>query len=167
MADTMIEKLKIGIGYDIHPLTRGRKLIIGGVEIPFDLGLAGHSDGDVLCHAIADALLSAASLPDIGELFPDTEKKYKDVSSLKLLEEVKAKVEEKNYEILNVDSVIVAERPKLAPYKEEIKRKIGSVLGLEMDEIGLKAKTQEGMGEVGRGEAIACYAIALLRKKDD
>ncbi len=163
----MTEKLKIGIGYDIHPLTRGRKLIIGGVEIPFDLGLAGHSDGDVLCHAIADALLSAANLPDIGQLFPDTEEKYRGISSLHLLEEVKVKLEQSNYEILNVDSVIVAERPKLAPYKEEMKKRIAAVLGLEMDEIGLKAKTQEGMGEVGRGEAIACYAIALLRKKDD
>ncbi len=163
----MTERIRVGIGYDIHPLERGRKLILAGVEIPFSLGLAGHSDGDAVCHAIADALLSAAGLPDIGELFPDTDPRYRDASSIELLKKVREMVEEKGFKVLNVDCVVVVERPKLSEYKDKMKKRLAEVLGLSLDEIGLKGKTNEGMGEVGRGEAIACYAIALLRLRDD
>ncbi len=159
--------IKVGIGYDIHKLERGRRLIIGGVEIPHEKGLVGHSDGDPLSHAIMDSLLGALSLPDIGELFPDSSPEYRGISSLELLKRVINMVNERGYEVMGIDTVIVAQEPKLSPYKEEMKRKLSEIIGIEPDRIGIKAKTNEGLGEIGRGEGISCYAVSVLRRKND
>jgi len=155
-------KIKIGIGYDIHRLEENRKLYLGGIEIPFHKGLIGHSDGDVLIHAIIDAILGALGEKDIGQLFPDTDPEYKGISSLKLLEKVIRIVKNKKAKILNIDSVIIAEEPKLSPYINSMKKTLSPVLGLEESSIGIKAKTDEGLGEIGEGKAIASYAIALI-----
>lgn len=155
-------KIKIGIGYDIHRLEENRKLYLGGIEIPFHKGLIGHSDGDVLIHAIIDAILGALGEKDIGQLFPDTDPEYKNVSSLKLLEKVIRIVKNKKAKILNIDSVIIAEEPKLSPYINSMKKILSYVLELEENSIGIKAKTNEGLGEIGEGKAIASYAIALI-----
>lgn len=156
--------MRIGHGYDVHRLISGRKLILGGVEIPFDYGLHGHSDADVLAHAVADALLGAASLGDIGKLFPDTDMKYKDAASMVLLSEVYARLEENGYEVLNIDSTIIAEKPKLAPYTDKMRRSIAEALKTDIDCISVKATTQEGLGFSGRCEGIAAHAIALIKK---
>ena len=155
---------KVGIGYDIHRLVEGRKLLMGGIEIPYVLGLLGHSDADVVLHAISDALLGAASEGDIGELFPDTDPKYQGISSVELLRNVVDLLEQKNYSIGNVDVVVIAQEPALSPFKKKMQKKIAEVLGLEEDSVSIKAKTNEGLGETGRKEAIACYAVAMLRK---
>jgi len=155
-------KIKIGIGYDIHRLEENRKLYLGGIEIPFHKGLIGHSDGDVLIHAIIDAILGALGEKDIGQLFPDTDPEYKNVSSLKLLEKVIRIVKNKKAKILNIDSVIIAEEPKLSPCINSMKKILSYVLELEENSIGIKAKTNEGLGEIGEGKAIASYAIALI-----
>ncbi len=155
-------KIKIGIGYDIHRLEENRKLYLGGIEIPFHKGLIGHSDGDVLIHAIIDAILGALGEKDIGQLFPDTDPEYKGISSLKLLEKVIRIVKNKKAKILNIDSVIIAEEPKLSPYINSMKKILSYVLELEENSIGIKAKTNEGLGEIGEGKAIATYAIALI-----
>jgi 2-C-methyl-D-erythritol 2,4-cyclodiphosphate synthase len=155
---------RIGIGYDIHRLVEGRKLFIGGVQIPWIKGLLGHSDGDVLLHAICDALLGAIGETDIGQHFPDTDPKYQDISSIELLKTVDALVKKKGFIINNVDTVVVAQEPILAPFKKQIREKISQVLGIQQDCINIKAKTNEGLGEIGRKEAIATYASVILTK---
>jgi len=154
-----------GIGTDIHELVPGRKLMLGGVHIPYEKGLLGHSDGDVVLHAVIDALLGAAGLGDIGTLFPDTDPQYKDADSKGLLFVVKEKLEEKDWEIVNVDLIIHAQEPNLAGVKGQIKRCIASLLGIDFTTVNVKAKTNEGFGEIGAGEAIAATAITLLKKK--
>lgn len=156
--------MKVGFGYDIHALVEGRPLIIGGVCVPFDKGLDGHSDADVLCHAIADAILGAAALGDIGEHFPDTDLAYKDISSLVLLGSVGEKVRRQGYRIVHVDSTVVADKPKLSPYREEMIRKIAMALNLDRGRMSVKATTNEGFGSSGRSEAIVAYAVASLEK---
>jgi 2-C-methyl-D-erythritol 2,4-cyclodiphosphate synthase len=156
--------VRVGFGYDLHPLISGRPLILGGIQIPFDKGLNGHSDADVLCHAIADALLGAAALGDIGEHYPDTDISYKNISSLSLLESVEGKLLESGYKIVNVDSTIVAEAPTLLPYRQEMIQKIASALRLSQSHISIKATTNEGFGSVGRLEAIAAFAVVSVEK---
>jgi 2-C-methyl-D-erythritol 2,4-cyclodiphosphate synthase len=153
---------RAGIGYDLHRLAEGRKLILGGVHVPFEKGPTGHSDGDVLSHAICDALLGAAGMGDIGSHFPDTDQRWKDVSSLVFLEEVLRQMASKNLRITHVDGIVVAERPKLGPHFQAIRERLARTLCVAVDQISLKAKTHEGLGEIGRGEAIAAYAIATL-----
>ena len=142
--------LRVGLGYDVHKLAENRKLIMGGVEIPYELGLLGHSDADVLVHAIMDALVGAVKLGDIGKLFPDTDPQYKDISSLKLLGFVKDKVYEMGYSIVNIDSIIVAQAPKMRPYVDQMEKNIADVLGISVDDINVKATTEEDLGFTGR-----------------
>jgi len=156
--------MRIGFGYDLHRLVKGRKLIIGGIELKSDLGLLGHSDADVLLHAICDALLGAAGLGDIGEHFPDTDLKYKNISSLKLLEETNRIIIAQGFEIENVDCIIFAQAIKITPYKTAMKEKICSVLGLGTV-LNIKAKTMEETGPIGNHEAIAASCAVLLKKK--
>ena len=156
--------MRVGFGYDIHPLVTGRPLILGGVVIPFEKGLDGHSDADVLCHAIGDALLGAAAMGDLGEHFPDTDSAYQGISSLVLLGLIGKKLHEKNYNIINIDSTIVAEAPKLSPFREIMVKKIAEVLGLDGKSISIKATTNEKFGVTGRGEAIAAYAVVLVKE---
>ncbi len=157
--------MRIGFGYDLHPLVEGRQLIIGGVMIPFEKGLDGHSDADVLCHAISDALLGAAALGDIGEHFLDTDPVYKDASSIVLLSQVGRKVTVAGYLIENIDSTVIAELPKLLLFKKPMIKTISNTLNLNPGVISIKAKTNEGFGPVGRGQAIAAYAVVLLKEK--
>ncbi len=156
---------KVGLGYDIHRLVHGRRFVLGGLEIPFSKGLAGHSDGDCLVHAIIDALLGASGLGDIGRHFPDTDPRYKGISSLRLLAEAVDRVKRKGFEICNLDSIVVAERPRLSPYIPKMKKILGPALGLGDDELGIKAKTNEGLGSIGEGRAVACWAVAAIRVK--
>ena len=158
--------IKVGIGYDIHRLVEGRRLILGGVEIPFIKGLLGHSDADVLIHAVCDALLGAVGDKDIGEHFPDVDPKYQNVSSVELLKTVLQLVQEKKYRIGNIDTVIVAQAPMLSPFKNQIKRNLAQILGIGQDEVNIKAKTNEGLGDIGQAQAIACYAIATLIREE-
>ena len=155
---------RVGNGYDVHKLTEGRKLILGGVEIPNEKGLLGHSDADVLVHSIMDALLGACGESDIGRHFPDSDISYKGISSLVLLKKVKDILYSKGYRISNIDSTIIAEKPKLSPFIEEMKANIAAVLQLDKDCIGIKATTSEGLGFAGRGEGIAAYAAAIIYK---
>jgi 2-C-methyl-D-erythritol 2,4-cyclodiphosphate synthase len=157
---------RMGVGYDVHRLTSGRPLILGGVEIPFSLGLAGHSDADVLSHALGDALLGAAGLGDLGRLFPDSDPQYKGISSLRLLERIYFFIHQKGYKIENVDTTIVAQEPKLAPYREKMQAALAPVLQVSVDQISIKATTTEGLGFAGRQEGIAAYAVALLVKSE-
>ena len=159
-------KVRAGLGYDIHRLEEGRKLFLGGVEVDFPKGLRGHSDGDCLIHAVIDALLGASGEGDIGRLFPDEDPQYKGMRSTEMLRRVMARIREKKMEILNIDSVIVAEKPKLAAYIPRMKNVLCPILEVAEDDLGIKAKTNEGLGSVGREEAIACWAQALVRKKD-
>ncbi len=154
--------MRIGIGYDVHRLGSGRKLIIGGVDIPYHQGLIGHSDADVLTHAICDALLGAAALGDIGRHFPDSDDKYLNISSLILLKEVGQKLQELAYFIHNIDSVIIAEKPKLAPYIPQMCQNIAESLNISLDKINIKATTTEELGFTGRGEGMSAKAIVLL-----
>lgn len=154
--------MRVGMGYDVHRLVEGRDLILGGVKIEHSLGLLGHSDADVLIHAIMDALLGAAALGDIGKHFPDTDEKYKGISSMKLLEHVKGLIEEEGYVIENIDATIIAQRPKLRPYMEEMEENIAKVLKIEKNQINLKATTEEKLGFTGREEGIAAQAICTL-----
>lgn len=158
------QKYRIGIGYDIHRLTEGRKLIIGGVEIPYEKGLLGHSDADVLTHAIIDALLGALALDDIGTLFPDTDPKYKDANSIILLENVCKLTEEEGYWISNLDTNIIAQTPKMMPHIPKIKEVLSNVLNLDKNDISIKAKTKEGLDSVGEKLAIEAQAVVLLEK---
>ena len=154
--------LRVGIGTDLHRLEAGRPLILGGVRIEYELGLVGHSDADVVLHAVTDALLGAAALPDIGELFPDTDSRWRGADSRRLLAAVVARVRGLGWAPANVDVVIHAERPKLSPHKEAIRASLAEVLGLPIERVGVKAKPNEGLDAVGRGEEIACTAIAGL-----
>jgi len=154
--------IRIGQGYDLHRLEAGRPLILGGVSIKSQQGLLGHSDADVLIHAVIDALLGAAALGDIGQWFPDTNENYRGIASTKLLPPVLDKIQELGFTIANVDITIVAEKPKLMPYKELIKKSLASHLRIAPDDVNIKAKTNEKLGPVGRGEAIACYSIVGL-----
>ncbi len=154
--------MKIGFGYDVHPLVSGRKLILGGVEIPSPRGLKGYSDADVLLHALADALLGAAALGDLGTNFPDTDPKYKDVSSLSILESVKQKLSGKNFKILNIDTTVVIEKPKISSYVENMRVNISKALDIPREIVSIKATTQEKLGFSGRGEGAAAFAVVLL-----
>ncbi len=156
---------RTGIGTDIHRLVAGRKLMLGGIYVPYPAGLAGHSDGDVGLHAVIDALLGASGMGDIGTLFPSTEAKWKDADSKELLVIVKEQLEEKRWTIVNVDLIIHAEEPRLESVKGQIKRAIASLLGIDFTAVNVKAKTNEGLGEIGGGEAIAATAAVLLRRK--
>ena len=157
---------KVGIGYDIHRLVEGRKLFIGGIEIPYIKGLLGHSDGDVLLHAVCDALLGAAGKGDIGEHFPDTDPKYHNADSAKLLKVVKDLIEQEGFKISSIDTVVIAQEPALLPFKKQIKERVAQILEIDADCVNIKAKTNEGLGELGRKEAIASYAVATLNNKE-
>jgi 2-C-methyl-D-erythritol 4-phosphate cytidylyltransferase/2-C-methyl-D-erythritol 2,4-cyclodiphosphate synthase len=159
-------KLRIGHGYDVHRLVAGRRLILGGVDIPFEKGLLGHSDADALAHAIADAVLGAAGLGDIGRHFPDTDPQYAGADSLDLLRRCVALAAGKGWAPVNVDAVVVAQAPKLAPHADAMRAKLADALGLELDAVNVKAKTEEGLGFTGAGEAIAAHAVVLLEKTD-
>lgn len=154
--------MRVGMGYDVHRLVEGRKLILGGVVIPHTLGLLGHSDADVLVHAVMDALLGAAALGDIGKHFPDTDPQYKGISSMKLLEHVGSLIEQEGYVIENIDATIIAQKPKLRPYMEEMEQNIASVLKLEKSQVNVKATTEEGLGFTGVEQGIASQAICSL-----
>ena len=154
--------MRVGIGYDVHKLVENRALILGGVEIPWEKGLLGHSDADVLLHAIMDALLGAAALDDIGKHFPDTDPKYKGISSIKLLEHVGALLEENGYAVENIDAVVIAQRPKLLPYIPQMAENIAKTLGLEKNQVNVKATTEEGLGFTGSGEGISSQAVCML-----
>jgi len=157
---------RAGTGYDLHRLVEGRPLILGGIWLPFEKGLAGHSDADAVCHAIIDAIFGAASAGDIGWHFPDTDPRWKDASSLDLLHQAVEIVGERGLAVGNVDATIIAERPKLLPYIDAMRAKIAGALGIDIDRVSIKGKTNEGVGELGRGEAIAVHAIALLRSRN-
>ena len=154
--------MRIGMGYDVHKLVENRDLILGGVKIPYEKGLLGHSDADVLLHAIMDALLGAAALGDIGKHFPDTDPAYKGASSMELLNQVGALIEQKLYVIGNIDATIIAQRPKMAPHIEKMRENVAEALGIEKDQINIKATTEEGLGFTGSGEGISSQAIAAL-----
>ena len=154
--------MRIGMGYDVHKLTEGRKLIMGGVEIPYEKGLLGHSDADVLLHAISDALLGAAALGDIGKHFPDTDPAYKGISSLILLEHVGKLLEENCFFIENIDATIIAQAPKMRPHIDAMRANIAGALGIEIEQVNIKATTEEGLGFTGTGEGISSQAICLL-----
>ena len=157
--------IRIGTGFDVHRLEAGRPLILGGVEIPFDKGLAGHSDADVLAHAVCDAILGAAALGDIGTHFPDSDARYAGADSLDLLREVVAMAAGRGLVPHNVDTVVIAERPKLAPHVAEMRKRLAAALGLPEDSVGVKATTSEGLGFTGRGEGIGAQAVCTLREK--
>ena len=157
-------KIKIGIGYDLHRLVQGVKLYLGGIKIPFPKGLLGHSDGDCLIHAIVDAVLGAAGKGDIGMFFPDTDPEYKNISSRKILKDVMGMMKTQGWKIVNIDSIIIAEAPRMGPYIPEMKKILCPVLELSEEDLGIKAKTNEGTGELGRGNAIAAWAAAFLKK---
>lgn len=154
--------MRIGQGYDVHRLTEDRDLILGGVKIPYEKGLLGHSDADVLVHAVMDALLGAAALGDIGQHFPDTDPRYKGISSIELLRHVGALLEEKGYVIENIDATIIAQRPKLAAYRPQMRENIAKALHLDVSQVSVKATTEEGLGFTGTGEGISSQAITLL-----
>lgn len=155
--------MRIGHGYDVHKLVEGRKLILGGVDIPYEKGLLGHSDADVLLHAISDSLLGAAAMGDIGKLFPDNDPQFEGADSLLLLKEVYTRVQEKGYEIVNIDATVLAQRPKLRPYIDLMRENIAKVLGVDADVISVKATTEEGLGFTGEGKGIAAHCICLIK----
>lgn len=159
-----MEGMRIGLGYDVHQLVEGRELILGGVHIPHTLGLLGHSDADVLAHAIADALLGAARAGDIGKLFPDTDPRYAGADSLKLLAAVADHVRALGFEIVDVDSVVAAQKPKLSPHREAMRENLASAMGIDVDAVGVKATTTEHLGFEGREEGISAQAVALLAR---
>ena len=156
--------IRVGYGYDVHRLVEGRKLILGGVDIPFEKGLLGHSDADVLLHAVTDALFGAAALGDIGSHFPDTDPQYKGADSLKLLEACGQELAEHGWRIGNIDAAIVAQRPKLLPFVPQMRENIARVLHISMDQVSLKGKTEEGLGFTGTGEGMAVHAVCLIEK---
>jgi len=158
----MSEQGRIGVGYDIHRLVEGRRLVLAGVEIPFEKGLLGHSDSDVLTHAICDALLGAAAAGDIGTHFPDSDSRFAGAASLELLARVVELIKERGYEVANIDAVVLAERPRLAPYIQSMRERLASILQIEVELVSVKAKTNEGLDAVGRGEAMAAHAVALI-----
>ena len=156
--------LRIGHGYDVHRLTEGRRLILGGVEVPYEKGLLGHSDADVLTHAVMDALLGAAALGDIGKLFPDTDAAYAGISSILLLERVAERLREAGYAVVNLDATVLAQAPKLTPYHERMRENLARALSLDASRVSVKATTEEGLGFTGEGLGIAAHAVALLEK---
>ncbi|NLM35959.1 MAG: 2-C-methyl-D-erythritol 2,4-cyclodiphosphate synthase [Clostridiales bacterium] len=156
--------MRIGMGYDVHRLVENRDLIIGGVNIPYERGLAGHSDADVLIHAIMDSILGAAALGDIGKHFPDTDPQYKGASSIALLKHVAGLIKEKGYEIINIDATIIAQSPKMAPHIWAMRENIAKALNIDVDQVNVKATTEEGLGFTGKGEGISSQSICLLKK---
>ncbi len=156
--------MRVGMGYDVHRLTEGRELILGGVKIPYEKGLLGHSDADVLVHAVMDALLGAAALGDIGKHFPDTDPEYEGISSIQLLEKVSALLEEQKYLIENIDATIIAQRPKMLPHIEYMRKNIADALRISVEQVSIKATTEEGLGFTGTGEGISAQAVCLLEK---
>ena len=161
----MSGKLRVGIGYDVHSLTPGRRLVLGGVDIPFDRGLSGWSDADVLVHAVIDALLGAVALGDIGSHFPPGEPQYKDISSLVLLERVKDELAEKGWQVNNVDATVLAESPRLRDYIDRMRQRLSQTLGINISQVSVKASTSDQLGFVGRGEGMAAYAVATVEAK--
>lgn len=159
--------MRVGMGYDVHKLTEGRKLILGGVDIPWEKGLLGHSDADVLIHAVMDALLGAAALGDIGKHFPDTDPAYKGISSIKLLVYVAELLRKQGYVVGNIDATVIAQKPKMAPHIPQMRKNMADALGIPESKINIKATTEEGLGFTGRGEGIASQAICLLIEKQD
>ncbi|EDS76755.1 2C-methyl-D-erythritol 2,4-cyclodiphosphate synthase [Clostridium botulinum C str. Eklund] len=157
--------MRIGMGYDVHKLCKNRKLILGGIQIPYDLGLLGHSDADVLIHAVMDSLLGAAALGDIGKHFPDTDNKYKGISSMFLLKEVGKLLSENSYEIINIDATIIAQKPKMAPYVKDMIKNISSALCINENQVNVKATTEEGLGFTGEGLGISSQSICLINQK--
>ena len=156
--------MRIGHGYDVHVLTQGRRLILGGVDIPWEKGLLGHSDADVLVHAVMDALLGAAAMGDIGKLFPDSDEAYKDADSIALLKTVCEKLSREGYRISNVDSTVIAQAPRLAPYIDEMRGNIAAAMGIEINRVSVKATTEEHLGFTGEGRGIAAHAVALIEE---
>ena len=154
--------MRVGLGYDVHKLVGGRQLVLGGVDVPYEKGLLGHSDADVLTHAVCDALLGAAGLGDIGMHFPDTDPKYKEISSIKLLQETVQMLSEKGFVIINIDTVIFAEAPKLSPYRQAMQTTLATAMKLEPRRINIKATTTEGLGTIGQGQGIGAMCIALI-----
>ena len=157
--------MRIGYGYDVHRLVEGRKLIIGGVDIPYEKGLLGHSDADVLLHAVMDSLLGAAALGDIGKHFPDSDNKYKGISSIKLLKEVLALINNNNYCIINLDATIIAQKPKMRPYIDQMRCNIAEALEIDINTVNVKATTEEGLGFTGKEEGIAANCVCLIEKR--
>ena len=156
--------MRVGVGYDIHPLVSGRRLVLGGVDIPFEKGLDGHSDADVLAHAIIDALLGATGLGDIGEHFPSSDPRYKDISSVSLLRQVISLLRAQGWLVCNIDASIVAEQPRLTPFISEMRGIIGDALGIDVEHVSVKSTTSKGLGFLGKGEGIAVHAVALVEK---
>lgn len=158
--------LRIGHGYDVHKLVENRKLIIGGVEIPYEKGLLGHSDADVLLHAIGDSLMGAAALGDIGCIFPDNDPKFKDADSLVLLAEVASLLKNNGYSVVNIDATLIAQKPKMRPYIDEMRRNIASACGVDMSLVSVKATTEEGLGFTGSGDGISAHSVCLIQKEN-
>lgn len=156
--------MRVGIGFDVHRFVKGRPLILGGVEIPYELGLEGHSDADVLTHAIIDAMLGAVAAGDLGHFFPDTDMQFKGISSLKLLEDSVNILKERGYGVANIDAMAVLERPKLAPHRQKIRETLADAIGIGIGQISIKATTTEGLGYTGRGEGVAAQAVVLVEK---
>jgi 2-C-methyl-D-erythritol 2,4-cyclodiphosphate synthase len=154
--------VRIGTGYDLHRLVSGRPLILAGVKIPFELGLDGHSDADIVCHAVTDAILGAAAAGDIGRLFPDTDPKWKDADSIALLKGALAQVAASGYRVSNVDVTVIAQKPKLLPYLDQMRANLAAALQIDLSSVSIKGKTNEGVDSMGRGESMACHAVALL-----
>ncbi len=161
----LLSRLRVGNGYDVHRLVEGRRLLLGGVEIPFDKGLLGHSDGDVLLHALCDALLGAAARPDIGQLFPDTDDSWKDADSRALLRSVWDSLKKQGWQLINLDATVIAEKPNLAPHMAAIRSQIAADLDIDPEAVNVKATTTEGLGAIGRGQAMAAQASALLYRR--
>jgi len=159
--------MRVGIGYDIHPFVVGRPLVIGGVTIPYDRGLAGHSDADVLLHAVADALLGASAQGDLGQHYPNTEPRYQGISSVEILDGVVALIMRLGYRVMNVDAVVIAEAPRLAPFVDSMRARLGKVLRIEISNVSVKATTHERLGALGRGEGIAAQAVCMLADEKD
>ena len=157
--------LRIGHGYDVHRLAAGRKLILGGVDIPYEKGLDGHSDADVLVHDVMDALLGAAGLEDIGCLFPDSSEEFRGISSLVLLQRVAGELKKRSVTVVNIDATILAQAPKLAPYRAQMRRNIAAALGIDAEQVGVKATTEEGLGFTGDGSGMAAHAVALVERR--
>lgn len=160
----MVDEYRIGSGFDVHPFAKGRRLVLGGVEIPFDRGLAGHSDADVLCHAIGDALLGAAALGDLGVFFPPSDPKWKDADSLEILAHIGQLVWKEYFRIVNIDSTLILEKPKIVNYRQRMRENIAEALKIELHRMSVKATTTEGLGFTGRREGVAAAATALLRR---
>ena len=156
--------LRVGHGYDVHRLATGRALILGGVTVPYDRGLDGHSDADVLVHAVMDALLGAAAAGDIGKLFPDSDEAFRGISSIELLRRVKVHLNSISFAVVNIDATIVAQAPKLSPYREEMRKNIADALGIDVAQVSVKATTEEHLGFTGRGEGIAAHAVVLIER---